>query len=183
MVTSGAAVPTIKRLNQAKVDFQSNDGGAPGFYRDGARTAPYDLMSRLPELVKTLKKPRRPPAPYLPWGKESDFNGTRPAGSITARFGAGHTTQWELPQRHVHQHQLQHRARTGSSTPTRCIVVRVNTKDAGYTDPAGNFVPESVTTGRRCGDGLPRRQGAEGTWSKAGPTKDWTFKDAAGKRR
>ena len=34
------------------------------------------------------------PASYLPWGKQADFPGGRPARSIDAVFSRSHTTSW-----------------------------------------------------------------------------------------
>lgn len=180
VVTSGAAVPTIKLLNKAGVVFRSNDGGASGFYRDSARTAPYNLMSRLGVLVTSLKKPAATIAPYLPWGKESDFTGTKPAGSITARFGAGHSTQWAY-RNGTYTNTNSNTDPSRQFHPDTVVVVRVNTKDAGYTDPAGNFVPESVTTGGGAAMVFHDGKALKATWSKTGPAKNWAFKDASGK--
>jgi hypothetical protein len=179
VVTSGAAPQTIARLKKAKVQFASNDGGSPGFFRDSARHAPYNLLVRLGELAKTLKKPTEVTPPYLPWGKESDFTGVAPARSIQARFGNGHTTTWSY--RGGKYTNTNSNAAAGKGfRPDTVIVVRVGVRDAGYLDPAGNFVPESITTGS--GKALVFHKGKveRGTWVKTGPSKTWTFKNKAG---
>jgi hypothetical protein len=180
VVTSGAAGQTIARLHQAGVKFASNDGGSPGFYRDSGRHAPYNLMMKLGVLAKTLKQPTQVTPPYLPWGKESDFNGVAPARSIQARFGSGHTTLWSY-QGGKYANTNSNAAPGTRFKPDTVVVVRVGVRDAGYLDPAGNFVPESITTGS--GKALIFHKGKveRGTWSKAGPTHTWQFKTKAGK--
>lgn len=180
VVTSGAAPDTIARLRKAKVNFKSNDGGgAKGFYRDSGRTAPYDLMMRLRQLTGTLKKPSALSSPYLAWGNESSFRATAPARSIAARFGTGHTTQWALRGKKYLNTNSNAEAGKGFRADT-VVVVRVTTKDAGYTDPAGNFVPESVTTGKGRAVVFHRGKALSGTWSKAGPTKPFSLRTSTG---
>jgi hypothetical protein len=180
VVTSGAAPQTIARLRKAKVKFASNDGGSPGFFRDSGRAAPYNLLMRLTQLAKTLKKPTQVTPPYLPWGKESDFAGVGAARSIQARFGNGHTTVWSY--RGGKYVNTNTNAAPGKDfRPDTVVVVRVGVRDAGYLDPAGNFVPESITTGH--GKALVFHKGKveRGTWSKSGPTHPWSFRNRAGK--
>lgn len=179
VVTSGAAAPTIARLKRAHVEFASDNNGAPGFYRDSGRTAPYNLMMRLGDLTKTLKQPTEVTQPYLPWGKESDFTGGARARSIQARFGRGHTTLWSY-KGGKYTNTNSNAAAGTDFRPDTVVVVRVGVRDAGYRDPAGNFVPESITTGS--GRALVFHNGkvARGTWSKSGVTNTWQFKSKAG---
>ncbi len=182
VVTSGAAGPTYGRLKAAGVKYIANGGPAPGFYRDSGRTAPYNLLMKLDVLAKTLKKPTRVTPPYLPWGKEKDFNGTAPARSITARFGGGHTTLWSY-QGGKYVNTNSEAAPGTAFKPDTVVVVRVGTRDAGYLDPAGHFVPESITTGS--GKALVFHKGKveRGSWSKSSPGQTWSFKTKAGKLR
>jgi hypothetical protein len=136
-------------------------------------------MMKLPDLVGTLKKPQAT-APYLSWGKADDFAGTEPASTITARFGSGHTTEWQL-QGDTYQNTNSNAALGTRFRPDTVIAVRVDVRDAGYTDPAGNFVPESVTTGSGAAVIFHAGKAQKVTWSKAGVTKQWRFKDEAGK--
>jgi hypothetical protein len=179
VVTSGAAAITIGRLNAAGVNFKSNDGGAPGFYRDNGRRAPYNLMMRLPELVKSLKKSTAATSPYLDWGTEADFKGTEPATHVTAHFGSGHTTEWAFQGGH-YVNTNSNADKASQFRPDTVVVIRVDVRDAGYTDPANNPVPESVTTGHGNVTVFHAGKAVKGTWSKAGPTKNWVLKDAAG---
>ena len=95
IVSSGAAPPTLRRLQRQKVPFWT---AAPAT----SATAPpraLNLMVHLPELVKHIKLQARVPANYLPWGTEKDFSGTHKARHVSVRFSPGHTTQWAYPRR------------------------------------------------------------------------------------
>ncbi|WP_158604412.1 DUF3048 domain-containing protein [Nocardioides mangrovicus] len=179
VVTSGAAAVTIGRLKAAGVNFKSNDGGASGFYRDSSRHAPYNLMMHLRDLVKTLK-PASSTKPYLQWSTDGAFAGTEPATSISARFGGGHTTQWSF-QGGKYVNTNSNADPKGRFRPNTVIAVRVGIKSAGYLDPAGNFVPESITTGSGNAWIFHDGKALKGTWSKVGPSAIWRFKDASGK--
>ncbi|MCW2759301.1 MAG: hypothetical protein JWO46_3047, partial [Nocardioidaceae bacterium] len=109
----------------------------------------------------------------------TDYAGTTPATSITARFGSGHSTQWQF-KNGTYDNTNSNADSAGRFKPTTVIAVRVQVRDAGYTDPAGNFVPESVTTGSGNASIFHNGTVVQGTWSKAGPTKNWVFTDAAG---
>ncbi|MEP6815552.1 MAG: DUF3048 domain-containing protein [Marmoricola sp.] len=180
VVTSGAAAPTIARLKTAGVRFASNDGGSPGFFRDSGRAAPYNLLMRLGVLAKTLRQPTEVTPPYLPWGKESDFNGAARARSIAARFGSGHTTLWSYQGGKYVNTNTNAAPGTAFKADT-VVVVRVGVRDAGYLDPAGHFVPESITTGH--GKALVFHNGKveRGSWSKGGQSHTWAFRTRAGK--
>ncbi|MGI9155053.1 MAG: DUF3048 domain-containing protein [Marmoricola sp.] len=179
VVTSGVAAPTYGRLKAAGVRYAANGGPAQGFYRDSGRRAPYNLLMKLGVFARALKQPTKVIQPYLPWGTQRDFTGTAPARSITARFGGGHTTLWSYQAgKYVNTNS---NAVAGSSfKPDTVIVVRVGVRDAGYLDPAGHFVPESITTGS--GNALVFHKGKveRGSWSKSGPSHTWAFKTKAG---
>ena len=95
VVASGGAPPTVKRLAAAHVKTRTE--GAPGFYRDGNRMAPYNLLMHLPVLARTLKSTGVPPY-YLPWGSAKDFPAGKRAGGLSAHFSGLHTTTWRYRQ-------------------------------------------------------------------------------------
>jgi hypothetical protein len=164
IVTSGAAGPTIARLRGAGVSFRAN-GSSTDFDRDYGRAAPYNLFVHLKKLAATLKAPAKTPQPYLAWGKEKDFQGVAPAKAIQVRFSPGHTTEWSYRGgKYVNTNSF---AAPGTDfRPDTVIVVRVREGDAGYLDPAGNHVPETIYTGS--GKVLVFHGGKvlRGTWSK-----------------
>ncbi|WP_193612066.1 DUF3048 domain-containing protein [Nocardioides lijunqiniae] len=163
MVTSGAAGVTIDRIKGAGIDFFQE--GAKGFYRDSGRSAPYNLftdMGKTATLAKT--KPTRPDD-YLPWGTAADLPKGQKATSIAASFSGGHTTNWVYRGKgYVNENTF---AADGDEFPADSVLVlRVKVGDAGYTDPAGNPVPETKFEGK--GAALLFHDGrlVRGTWAK-----------------
>jgi hypothetical protein len=164
IVASGAAPPTLARLRYNKITFFGGSG--PGYYRDGSRIAPHNLMVRMPELARTLRKKAIVPASYLPWGKASDFPATTPATSIQASFSRSTTTDWRF--RGGKYVNTNSNAAAGDRfNPDSVLVLRVREGDAGYLDPAGNKVPETLYFGK--GPALLFHDGKleRGTWTKS----------------
>jgi hypothetical protein len=64
--------------------------------------------------------------------------------------------------------------------PANLLVLRVTTRDAGYLDPAGNPVPETVLEGS--GEALLLTSGrvVDGRWSKAALTAPLQLRDLTG---
>lgn len=164
MVTSGAAAVTIGRIKKAGIDFFPE--GSPGFFRESSRSAPYNLFTDLAKTTKAaaLDSAVRPPD-YLPWGDAADLPAGQPAKTLAASFGS-HTTNWTYDgKKYVNENTY---AAEGDEFPAETVLVlRVQVGDAGYTDPAGNPVPESKFEGR--GEAMLFHGGRliRGTWSKA----------------
>jgi DUF3048 family protein len=163
IVASGAAPPTLKRLRDANVKFFEE--GGPGYFREFSRHAPYNLMVDVPKLARTLREEAVVPASYLPWGKESDFTGARPATRINAIFSRSHTTSWRYQGGKYHNDNS-FAAEGNRFVPDSLLVVRVRLGDAGYLDPAGNPVPETIYRGRGQFLLFHRGQVVRGVWSK-----------------
>lgn len=164
MVTSGAAGVTISRVRRAGIDFFAE--GAPGFYREESRSAPYNLFVDLAEVEQeaTGDKAARPPD-YLPWGTPADLPAGQPAGSLAATFSGGHTTSW-THEGGGYRNERSFAADGDEFVPDTVLVLRVPVGDAGYRDPAGNPVPETKFTGK--GEAMVFHDGrlVRGTWSK-----------------
>jgi hypothetical protein len=164
LVASGAAPPTVKRLAAAHIKTEGE--GAAGFYRDSGRSAPYNLMVKLPHLVKSLGDTPKPARPYLPFGTEADFPGGRPAKNFQAVFSAGHTTSWQYEATRGYVRPDSFAAEGDDYIPDSVLVIRVQITDAGYRDPAGNPVPETILTGKGAAMLFHDGQVVKGTWSK-----------------
>lgn len=164
LVASGGAPRTVARIRNAGI--KSVTEGGTGYYRDNARRAPYNLMMNLTELAATLKS-REVPDSYLPWGSEEDFPGGQPARKLAATFSGGHTTNWQF-QGGKYVNLNSETAQGDEYTPDTVLVLKVRVGDAGYKDPAGNPVPETVFSGK--GQALVFHGGkvVRGTWSKSG---------------
>ncbi|MEN8672265.1 DUF3048 domain-containing protein [Nocardioides sp.] len=165
MVTSGAARQTIARLAEAGVPYVTE--GSTGFFRDAARRAPYNLMTDLSEVAAALSegRDRSRPVDYLPFGPARAMPKGQRATSVAVRFSPAHTTTWAYRDGgYVDTGSL---AAPGDEFPADSVLVlRVVVGDAGYLDPAGSSVPETVLTGD--GEAVLFHGGREvrGTWSK-----------------
>lgn len=145
LVASGASPRTTARISGAKIPTVRED--ATRFYRDASRSAPHNLFV---ELSKVAAEPGKdwdaPQNPYLPFGDEDDFEGDISVASITAMFSGGHTTRWEYAG--GEWQRADSLAERGKDfEPANILLLRVKTRDAGYLDPAGNPVPETVFSG------------------------------------
>ena len=163
MVTSGGAAQTVERITDAGIRIFNE--GSPGFYRESTRSAPYNLFTDMQKVAKASEDGKEAlPSDYLPWGTEGDLPAGKPANTLTADFGS-HSTNWTFENgSYVNQNTF---AADGDEFPADSVLVlRVDVGDAGYTDPAGNPVPETIFEGN--GNALLFHAGkvVEGTWSK-----------------
>jgi len=163
MVTSGAAPRTIARIQGAHIKFYGE--GAKGMYRSTQRLAPYNLLVHLNTVAKTAKtKPTTPPD-YLTWGTEQDLPKGVKATSLQAQFSGGHATEWQFT--NGSYHNLNSNAPAGDQFPASSVLVlRVREGDAGYLDPAGNHVPETLLTGKGVAMLFHNGRMVRATWHK-----------------
>jgi hypothetical protein len=145
IVTSGAAGRTIARIKAAHIRFYGQ--GSRGMYRSALRAAPYNLFVHLRNLAAAAKRKRaRTPPNYLAWGSAKDLPQGRKVTRIGAQFSAVHTTEWVF--RNGRYHNTDSNAPARDQFPaTNVLVLRVREGDAGYLDPAGNPVPETLLRG------------------------------------
>lgn len=169
LVASGSAPQTVARLRNTGVNYQSYDGGAPGIYRDTSDPLHDSLHSVFVDLSKLAKSlgATPPPNAYFPWGSEADFVGSQPAKKITVRFSGndGSTTTFNF-KGGKYEPSGDFMRSDDQFTPDTVLVLRVKSGDAGYTDLAGSYVPESYFYGK--GQAMLFHQGQliRGTWSK-----------------
>lgn len=164
LVTSGGAQVTLGRLKEAGVTFLGES--TPGFNRDDTRSAPYNLFADLSAVAKAESGKSARPDDYLPWGTAKDLPKGKPATSLTADFGS-HATSWTFENgAYVNQNTY---AAEGDEFPADSVLVlRVDVGDAGYLDPAGNPVPETLFEGEGLAQLFHDGKVVEGTWSKDG---------------
>ena len=145
MVTSGAAPQTLARIRAAHIRFYGQ--AANGMYRSADRAAPYNLFVNLGKVAAAAKrKQARTPPDYLAWGSAKDLPQGRKVTRIMAQFSAAHTTEWVF--RNGRYHNTNSNAPARDQFPaTNVLVLRVREGDAGYLDPAGNHVPETLLRG------------------------------------
>jgi Protein of unknown function (DUF3048) N-terminal domain/Protein of unknown function (DUF3048) C-terminal domain len=146
VVTSGAAPQTIRRIRAAHIRYYAEP--APGMYRSPYRVAPYNLFVHLRSIAAVTKRKRKPATPpaYLAWGSARKLPRGRKVTQIGAQFSPVHTTEWVF--RHGRYHNTDSNAPPGDQFPaTTVLVLRVREGDAGYLDPAGHHVPETLLRG------------------------------------
>lgn len=166
IVASGAAPKTMQLLNDAGINRITE--GARGFYRSNIRSAPYNLMMKLPALAQHVGRPWTPPSdPYLPFSPPEDFHGDIPVTSMTTTFSGAHTDDWALHgQTWVRTNSL---ARPGYDFKvSNVLILRVRVGDAGYVDPGGNPVPETLFFGSGAATLVHGDRAIQGTWHKDG---------------
>jgi len=177
LAAAGGAPQTVRRIVDAGIKIFGE--GDTGFYREDSRYAPYNLFLHLNELVKTLKKGARP-ATYLQFAAdEADVpKGTRARG-LDAVFSGASTTSWQFKGgKYVNTNS---NATAGDLfEPDTVLVLRVRVGDAGYTDPAGNPVPETIFTGK--GEAMVFHGGrlVRATWTKDDFDSELSLKTAGG---
>lgn len=164
LVTSGGAQVTLGRLKEAGIPLVSE--GSEGFRRDDTRSAPYNLFADLSAVAKAQAGEAARPDDYLPWGTAADLPKGKPATSLTADFGS-HATNWTFENgTYVNQNTY---AAEGEEFPADSVLVlRVDVGDAGYLDPAGNPVPETLFEGEGQAQLFHDGKVVEGTWTKDG---------------
>lgn len=165
LVASGGAPATVNRLRAEQITTVTE--GGPGFSRSSSRRAPYNLMMDLKALAKATDD-QAAPAAYLPWSSDDeDFVGGRPATRIEAQFSGRRTTVWTFGQ-NGYAMENGYAADGDAFRPDTLVVVKVPVGDAGYTDPAGNPVPESRFAGK--GEAFVFHDGevVRGRWTKKG---------------
>jgi len=178
LVASGGAARVLASIHDAGLTVVTE--GARGFSRDQSRPAPYNLVVDPTELIAEVSELDPPAQPYLPWASgEATLPPAAPASSVTVRFSPSHTTQWDWTG--TKWRQVDDPAAEGDQfMPDNLLVLRVATRDAGYRDPAGNPVPETVLTGAGDAILLTNGRSIEARWSKPDAGTPLAFTDPSG---
>ena len=185
--------------------------GAPGMHRTNYHYAPHNLFLNPQTLVAQSSHSNsatsgifvRPASsdwamPTLtatpkPTASSSESAAPRPVVAIyTPASGAhvvfsnGETPNWEWnAKRHEwvrFEGSNPHNSKDGRQLGfTNLVALHVQTVDAGYRDPAGNFVPRTVFTGTGKGTVLMDGKAVAVTWTKSDLAAQVTLKDVTGK--
>lgn len=176
LVASGGASRVLKALDEAGLTVLT--GGGNGLSRDRSRPAPYNVMLDPAEALAGLSAGVGGPAgPYLPWG--SVPAGGTPVAGVDVRFSGARTSSWTWSEG-LWALDGDRAAQGERFGPSTLLVLRVAVRDAGYEDPAGNPVPETVLVGSGAATLLTAGTAVEGRWSKAGVAAPLVLADAAG---
>jgi len=164
LVASGAAPQTLDRLEDAQVPVITEDGGGEAFSRQDDKAAPYNVIVNLAEAAEGIDA-AKPGEPYLPFAEGED-DATTPqekASAASVRFSNFHTTEWTKGDDGW--------SRTDGLadpefTADHLLVLFAEEKDAGYTDPGGNPVPETDFVGKGRAVTFTADGVVEGVWTK-----------------
>jgi Protein of unknown function (DUF3048) N-terminal domain/Protein of unknown function (DUF3048) C-terminal domain len=142
LIASGGAPRTVARIRRAHIRALTESSG--GFYRDLGRTPPYNLFMRTSRLHPGHW--RYPSHTYLPFGNASAFKGRTKVRSMSVTFSGSHTTSWAYTPRGWRRPGSY--AQAGDDyRADNVLILTVRVGNAGYLDPAGNPVPESIFVG------------------------------------
>jgi hypothetical protein len=159
LVASGAASVVRRRVARGAAQVTLPTDAGRYFVRTSGRPAPHNLYLKPSGVLHVARRGHRTPprTTYLPFAPTAAQSTAVRYGHtvhrINLRFSPGADPRWTYDQ---HSHTW---LRSEGSTPSRLtsgrrmtartvLVVRVHTRDAGYRDPAGNFVPKTVFIGR-----------------------------------
>ncbi|HJU96901.1 MAG TPA: DUF3048 domain-containing protein [Jiangellaceae bacterium] len=175
---SGGARRVLAAIDAAGIDVVTE--GEPGVSRDPSRRVPYNVVIDPGTALGPFEGMAAPAVPYLPWTvPDAEASEGIPATTAAVRFSPAHTTRWQWSD--GRWRRVDDLAAAGDEfQPVNLLVLRVTTRDAGYLDPAGNPVPETVLDGSGEALLLSGGQAAEGRWSKQGPAAAVQLQDASG---
>lgn len=166
LASSGGAQPARAALRQADITTTSS---GPGFTTSDSRPSPYDMLLRPRKLAPTLNA-QPPPQPLLPRAGHgaSQLDG-RPTRSLRVQFSDTHTTRWRFHAGRGWTRVDPPTTREQAFSADSVLVLQTRTRPAGYRDPAGNPVPETVLTGKGRGWVLTGPSITPIRWAKPDP--------------
>lgn len=178
IVASGGAKKALAKIKAAKLRIYTYDAGAPGFSKDPSKSAPYHVLWDLTKLAETAK-PGVIRTHYFKFGKgpaAADVTKKTTRASVT--FSPATTTDWRFAG--GKWELVNDRAAAGESYKADTVVtIFARVTDAGYTDPAGNPVPETVVEGTGRAVIFSGGSATEATWKKSGLDGQMSFTSKA----
>ena len=189
VVASGGAAGTYRRVERAGIKVFSEDGGAPGFSSDPNKVRPYNRLINL-KTVAEKAKVSTIRGPYLPWTPAKSTKAPTPSDSAavpapkkatkaSVRFSNSTSTSWKLSG-NTWQRTNGHAASGQDFKADTLIVMFCRVGDAGYTDPAGNPVPETKFEGKGRALVFHGNTVTEVEWLKPSLEESITFSTRAG---
>lgn len=197
---SGGARPT---LNYLRGNLPSSipllTEGASGFHRTNYHYPPHNLYLDPIKLIASQKKSTTEVKPYFSMGTRAISNSTGVVkASAKAKVTKGVNLQFSSFERPSWTWSGKRQAwvRSDGGVPAmtvmpagtqriqaiNLVVLRVSSTDAGYRDPAGNFVPRTIFTGTGTGYLLAEGKRLPIKWSKPSLTSYVVLRDSEGNR-
>ena len=191
LIASGGAPKTNKRVKSAGIKFHSEDAGAKGFSSDPNRSRPYNRLMNLKTLLKG-KTAVDIPGPYFTWTAKGAKKSEQPSADASATpapqpkkatsasvgFSRSSATRWGL--KDGTWSRINGIAASGTEFKADTMVVLFSkVGDAGYLDPAGNNVTETIFEGGGRAVVFHGDTVTEGTWEKQTLDSTIAMKDEA----
>lgn len=191
IVASGGANGTYKRVQSAGIKVFSEDRGAPGFSSDPSKVRPYNRLINLQTLAKKAKTTSIR-GNYLPWlttpakatPTPSAGATTAPASKTATKLDVGFSnsthTRWAL-NGDTWQRTNGHAASGQDFKADTLLILYAKVGNAGYLDPAGNTVPETIFEGSGKAMVLHGKTVTAATWTKKSLKQQITLVGTDGK--
>jgi hypothetical protein len=169
LVASGGEAATIAAIEAAGIPVATE--GAPGFSRDPARRAPYNLVVDVAALAATLPD-GPPPGPYLSFGPVPADAVGEPASAVELAWRIGGSAfEWDPGTQ-----QWRRVEPAGEDLSfTSVIALTLDVEFLGGNDASGTPIPTMVTEGTGTGLIATGGRAYDITWTKAGPDDPWQF--------
>jgi len=182
IVASGAAPKTVDAIKEAGVPFFTYDANDPGWTADPAKVAPYHVLWDIQKLNETASgSSKKPERNFFTCG-DGPVAGdvAKKVTSASVQFSPTSTTHWQLT--NGKWNRANELAASGEEyAADTVVVIFARVVDAGYTDPAGNAVPETVVEGSGRAVVFTGGDATEATWDKPNSSDTMTFTSKAGK--
>ena len=207
-IFSGGARPTLRYV---RADLPKGvkilTEGAPGMYRSRKHYAPHNLFLNPQVLVAKSKHSNTPtdgifyrdpnagtevesstptPVPSVSGSSRPVIATYIPVTGLNARFSNSETPRWVWNQKRGEWLRFESSRKHTNTAGVQLgvpnlVILNVKTIDAGYRDPAGNYVPRTVFTGTGKGYVLENGQALAVKWSKPALGSQVTLTDVTGK--
>jgi hypothetical protein len=179
ILASGGAPKTLRKIKRSELPYYSYDMRSPGWSSDPSKHAPYHVLWDLTTLSQTAKA-SIPPKPYFTWGEGPASSDTAKKTHASVRFSPTTTTDWTFSG--GRWRRSPERAAAGQAyTADNLVVIFARVEDAGYRDPAGNAVPETLVEGSGRAVIFTGSAATEATWHKEDRNATMSFTSKPGK--
>lgn len=178
LVTSGAAGPTLRGLDEAGVEYHGEDGTAVYREKSSVHDSLHNVVADLTELAKRSEDGEAErPADYLPWGDA--FPGGQAAKDVDVKMSGGRTAQWAFRDGGYHL-ENNYFDEGDEFVADTVIVATVEVTKAPYDGYQGAIVPVSHFAGEGPVVVFHDGEAVRGTWEKDGEGGELVLKTRKG---
>lgn len=178
ILASGGAPKTLRTIGRSLLPYYSYDKRSPGWSTDPSMHPPYHVLWNLQTLANEAK-PYVPPKSYFRFAEDGPAVTTKQTTHASVKFSPATTTDWAFSGETWARSP--ERAASGQAFKADTLaVIFAPVKDAGYRDPAGNAVPETVVEGVGRAVIFTGSDATEAIWRKKNRNSTMTFKSKTG---